>query len=256
MDPKNAKTEIENALADLASSKYLQKDVRTAADYIALPRAERERKDWLWRRAYLVPNGLVMADGELTGDLPFCSEWDRFYDYVKKEYPVQAFFRVTVADWFDTIKRRVERRYYDTRDWLFPRQRWLLKGLPNHWQDKRSLSVDVLFKMIVHFVEVEDALNTINWESDPEHLAFKQGVVECYKWIKIGRTELTERISKELSEGVATRRKAAKEAGVHDHNIEWYNMVYGPHDQLEAQLEDTDTEMCVWIIKNRALLWT
>jgi len=239
MDLKNAKTEYEAILADLASSKYLHKDVRTTADYIALPRAERERKDWLWRRAYLVPRGLIIGDGEGTGDLPFCSEWDRFYDYVKKEYPVQAFFRVTVSDWFDTIKRHVERRYYDTRDWLFPRQKWLLRDVPNHWS-----------------VEEEDALNIINWESDPEHLAFKQGLVKCYKWIKTDRKELLEQIDREFTDGVKPRRKLCNVVGEGNRDINWYNTIYGPYDKLCSQLEDTDTEMCVWIIRNRAFLWT
>lgn len=256
MDPKDINAEVVAAIVDLKTAKYLQKDVRTAADYIALPRSERERKDWLWRRAYLVPNGLVMADGELTGDLPFCSEWDRFYDYVKKEYPVQAFFRVTVSDWFDTIKRHVERRYYDTRDWLFPRQKWLLRDVPNHWSDKRSLSVTVLYTMIVHFVEEEDALNIINWESDPEHLAFKQGIVKCYKWIKTGRKELLEQIDREFTDGVKPRRKLCNVVGEGNRDINWYNTIYGPYDKLCSQLEDTDTEMCVWIIRNRAFLWT
>ena len=251
MNPIDSKTEVKGILADLSNpKKYV--DVNTAKEYFALPFSKRTRETW-WGDYYLLPHALKMNDGELDGDPPLCSEWDTFYKQIKKDFPVQSFFRVTVDDWFDTIKRRVERRYYDTRDWLFPRQRWLLKGLPNHWQDKRSLSVDALFKMIVHFVEVEDALNVIDWDSDSEHLTFKQGLVECYRWIKFGRPELLKQIDIELMENVEWRRLLYKTIG---HNIEGYNAVYGPYDQLEKQLDDTDTEMCIWIIRNRAYLWT
>ena len=251
MDPIDSKPEVEGVLADLRNpKKYV--GVNTAAEYFALPFSKRTRETW-WGDYYLLPTALKMNDGELDGDLPLCSEWEAFYKQIKKDFPVQSFFRVTVANWIDSRQSRIRDRWYDLRDRLNPRQKWLLHDVPNHWSDKRTLSVTVLYTMIVHFVEDEDALNVINWDSDSEHLTFKQGLVECYKWIKAGRAELLKQIDTELMEGVKSRRHLYKTIG---RNIEGYNAVYGPYDQLEKQLDDTDTEMCIWIIKNRAFLWT
>ena len=227
--------------------------VKTTDEYTALHIEQREVPHWLWRRKYLTPYGLMMHDEELEGTRPICSEWDLFYKFIKTNYPIQYFFRETLPDAFSWVGRRISWKYYEIRDRMFPRQRWLLKKLPRHWQDKKSMSVDVLYAMIEHFIEIEDALNVINWESDPEHHTFKNGLIDCYKWIKTDRSELMEKMAKELNEGVPQRRRAYKTMG---HTIDAYNVVYGPYNDMEKQLEETDTEMCIWIIKNRHFLWT
>lgn len=254
MDPKDIEKEVESALKDLRSSRYLATENRvgTTKDYFVLAFAKRTRKCW-WGDYYLLPDSLAMNEGELTGDLPLCSEWDEFHRRIKKDFPIQAFFRITIADWFDTIQRRTGDRYRDVRNWLFPRQRWLMEGIPNHWMDKKTLSVDLLYKLVVHFVEVEDALNVINWDSDPETRTFKQGLIECYKWIKAGRPELMAQMETEMAGAAGRRQHLYKTNG---HGMETYKAIYGSYDELEAHLEDMDTEMCVWIINNRQYLWT
>ena len=252
MSSQDSNDEVCKAIADLRNLKRYVTGVGTAKEYFALPFNNRTRRTW-WGNYYLIPDSLKMNDGEIDGDLPFCSEWDAFYKQIKKDFPIQAFFRHTLTDWISSQWNGIDGRYRDVRDWLFPRQKWLLRDVPNHWSDKKWLSVAVLYTMIVHFIEDEDALNVVNWDSDPEHFAFKQGLIECYRWIKEGRTELLKQIDTELMEGVKSRRHLYKTIG---HTIDGYNAVYGPYDQLEKQLEDTDTEMCIWIIKNRAFLWT
>jgi hypothetical protein len=248
--------EIEHVRADLRDDKkYIatENQVSTSAAYFALPLDKRTRPHWLWRRSYLLPGGLAMNVDELDGSLPICSEWDEFFRRIHHDFPIQSFFRETVSRWFDFRRRSIKDRYYNIRNWMFPRQRWLYKGIPNHWQDKTSLSVDILYRMVVHFIEGEDALNVIDWESDPEHLEFRQGLVECYKWIKAGRSELMAQMENEMDVGVPSRRHLySKET----QPIATYTAIYGPYNELEVRLENTDTEMCVWIIQNRKYLWT
>lgn len=227
------------------------RNVNTVKDYIALPRPYRETRHW-WGFSYIRPYALAMADGELEGDLPLCSEWTKFDEYVKKEYPVQAFFRVTVEDILNHCRHRFRERYWSTRDWFFPQQRWLTKGAPNHWQDKKTLVVDVLYRMIVHFVEVEKAMENVVYDDTPDHIEFKQGLVECYKWIKLGRGDLLLRIEKESSEAGKLYRRIRKSK---ENKMKSYELAYGALNQLEKQLEETDTEMCEWIVQNRIFLW-
>lgn len=69
----------------------------------------------------------------------------------------------------EKIKAMKGKVYWPVRDFLFPRQRWLTKVIPNHWCDKPELISDVLFAILIDFVEGEGGL---------ENLAFQVNVVK------------------------------------------------------------------------------
>ena len=49
-------------------------------------------------------------------------------------------------------------RYSQIRDFIFPRNRWATKVIPNHWSDKTYLIPTFLFAAIVHFIEDEKGI--------------------------------------------------------------------------------------------------
>ena len=218
------------------------RSVHTTAEYILLPHTDREAKHWLWHRKYLMPYGLSMVEGEFTGDLPMCSEWIKFNAWIKTQYPIQAFFRETVYDFLHFQWYKLRERYWAIKRFFFPRQRWLTKQIPNDWCDKRTLIVDILYMMVVHYIDGEKALENIVLDDTTEHLAFQQGLLECYKWIKFGRVELVAAIDKELTR--------ASELKIRD-----YTEKYGELQKLETQLSELDTSYCNWIVDNREFLW-
>jgi len=218
------------------------RSVQTANEYFNLHPSDREVRHWLWHKKYLMPYALKMNDGELTNDLPMFSEWRKFKSIIKKKYPIQSFFRETVYDFLHFEWYKIRERYWSVKRYIFPRHRWLTKQIPTDWQDKRTLIVDILYMMVVHYIEGEKALENVALDDTEEHIKFQQGLIDCYKWIKSGRNELQIRIDNELT--------TASNSKIRD-----YHERYGKFDALETQMTETDTEFCNWIVNNREFLW-
>ena len=219
------------------------RSVLTADEYNKLPLGVREVPHWFRHKKYLMPYALKMNDGELTGELPLCNEWTKFNTSIKKNYPIQSFFRETAYDFLHFQFYKMRERYWSIKHTIFPRQRWLTKQISSDWQDKRTLIVDVLYMMVVHYIEQEKVFDNIVLDDTDEHIKFSQELIECYKWIKHGRKELEIRIDKELTSASESKKSE-------------YHEKYGELNKLEAQLEETDTEFCNWIVNNRQLMWT
>lgn len=153
--------------------------------------------------------------------------------------------------------------YYPTVRWLYdnincrlnPRQKWLTSSIPNTWHDKVELIRDVLYTMVVHFVEVEKCFEHNDWEYTKEQSEKGKQLKEIYHWIKLGRAEFVKQIDaafppirEDLSyaEHLLNRTEEQK---AEDHKA--YDKVW----ELEKQLEEYDNKCLVWIVENRSLLW-
>ena len=80
--------------------------------------------------------------------------------YMKRKYFIQYPLRQ-----FGFIAGIRLGRYWDNLCYfLNPRQKWLIKKIPNSWCDKTGLIPIVNFAMVIDFVEGEDALNVTDWE--------------------------------------------------------------------------------------------
>ncbi len=76
---------------------------------------------------------------------------------------------------------------------LFPRQRWLTKQIPRDWTDKTNLVPDLLFAVVVHFVEEEDCFGVTDWPGSG--LAAEEAQLKAvYAWAKTGRAAHQARI--------------------------------------------------------------
>lgn len=87
---------------------------------------------------------------------------------------------------------------HDIKNYFAPKQKWLTKKIPNHWQDKPELILDLLFEMVVHFIEEEKGISDLDWQSEVEsgyvsqeyadkHKQTEATILEIYKWIKTDR---------------------------------------------------------------------
>jgi hypothetical protein len=70
------------------------------------------------------------------------------------------------------------------KEFFNPRQKWLLKKIPNSWCDKTELIKIVAFESIVHFVEEEKAFTKIEWNSTEHHIEAAKNIKRAYFHIK------------------------------------------------------------------------
>ena len=141
--------------------------------------------------------------------------------------------------------------YHHVASRLRPRQRWLTKTIPRHWQDKPELLAETLYTFVRHYVgpDGEDALNRVEWE--PEDAAM---LAEIYAWATTGRAAAFAAISAAyppLPTGDIKVWVAALNAVDPARDA-----AYAEVDRLEKAMEATDDRYLTWVVVNRGKLWT
>lgn len=202
--------------------------VPTFDDYKKLSRKERILYLFWYKKVWLT-NGL------------FGKKKDRLAleSYLKRKYPIQWFLREKVY-WFCRIKGS------NAIDWvrhtLNPRQKWLTKQIPKHWSDKTSLIPEVLFAMVVHFIDGEKCFEHTDWTDTEKSKKFAEELRDCYDYIKVRRPELQKRYENSYPD---------EDTVTGDFLVD-----YKDNLELEALIEKTDTKYLVWIVTNRGYFWT
>ncbi len=137
---------------------------------------------------------------------------------------------------------------------LWPRQRWLTRQVSRQWTDKPELLSQLLYALVIHFVEEEDCFNVTAWAASGLVEEEKQ-LRSVYAWAKTGRAAFQKRIddahppfdmSKTLADFVTeiNRHDPVRDAA------------YKEVQRLEEEFERIDGEHLMAIIKIRATLWT
>lgn len=75
--------------------------------------------------------------------------------------------------------------YYRTRDFFSPRQKWLTKKIGRSWEDKVSIILTVAKESIIHFVEEEEAFESIEWSATEHHKEAGEALTRAYQIVKI-----------------------------------------------------------------------
>jgi hypothetical protein len=227
-------------------SNSLKQTIQTAADYIALPKKDRETKYGL----YLVPFALAFDFAAVSKNK---SEWDKFYDFIRKEYPIQWFFRRwllsldnPVYKAYNLLKHHYLNHNYAIKRFfkpLFPRWR---KSCPRHcYTDIIELIPKSNFALILDFWHEEISKEWINWNSDDEHKTFYKQLKNAVKYIEEGRQKLQNKADIELEKVTKNKKKGLS-----------YQERYGKFNAVEKLIEDQDTHILSWFIKNRGYFWT
>lgn len=146
--------------------------------------------------------------------------------------------------------------------WLNPRQKWLIKKIPNHWEDKDVLIELVLEECLIHFIEEENGFSLLN-----------PGVIEdfkeAYEYVKTGRAKLEKECEdsrpKLLTDDL--RNVNVKEINGIKFTIytmksldELYGAPYGEaykrYNELSKLIEEKNKWVHDLIFKNREHLWS
>ena len=188
---------------------------------------------------------MVLAYWLVRGSFCYDDErLDNWEKYIKKEYPVQHWlrenFQYTFRHYYRTIKRL---KYYIIK----PRRRMRNAVFTAQYMDLVELVPHFHFQTIIEFVEVEKTFETTEWILPTlwvgEGVAEKaRKLKELYNYVKYERPFLLEKLS-----------MAYERVEITDITDQTR---YDRVDAIDKEIKDRDTELCIWVIQNRELLWT
>jgi hypothetical protein len=97
------------------------------------------------------------------------------------------------------------------------------------------------FQTIIEFVEVEKTFETTEWAGEGVTEKGKK-LKELYHYVKYERPFLLEKLT-----------MAYERVEITDISDQ---ARYDRVDAIDKEIKDRDTELCIWVIQNRDLLWT
>lgn len=131
------------------------------------------------------------------------------------------------------------------KSYLFPQQKWLTKKIPKTWEDKPELIRNILFEILVNYVEEEEGLQD-QWDWEKEicagHVSDKyvadikkhDGELRAaYQYVKNGRL-----LIEEYLDFILEKDDIKKYAEVEDY------------------LQKRDIEIMTIIVKHHGKMWT
>ena len=166
---------------------------------------------------------------------------------------------------------------YKIQAFFNPRQKWLIRSIPNTWCDKVSLVPHLLFACLVHYVEDENGLqDQIDWSDDLEKGYISQEYLDnlkatdselrsVYDYIKVERPDLEKKhehsypthsskaindLFVEDADGNTTMRSCEELYGMS------YTEAYAETTRLEKLIEERDMWAMQTIVKHYQKLWT
>lgn len=152
---------------------------------------------------------------------------------------------------------KLQNLYYAARDWLFPRQRWLLKSIPNSWMDKDSVMQQAIFNCITEFIEAENPAEYTDWESDERHKRAWETINKVYHYIRKARPELVEEIARVSEEWYQSHCADMKNGhwNINTPQSPGSEALFAKMQVLEQQLEELDTKNLIDAVSVRGFLW-
>lgn len=145
--------------------------------------------------------------------------------------------------------------WYQTKCFFFPRQKWLLNNIPRTHVWSYWLVPEVLYNIIIHFVD-EGRFEEIDWPESFEGGAdFEKKVMECYDWIKFGRFEFQEGVDAALPpfdfEKWFSEREDGENGSISFLTKPEDGAKYEEHFRLEEEYEKIESFWLNWIVQNR-----
>ena len=153
------------------------------------------------------------------------------------------------------IPYKIRNVWDEIRWWWNPRQKWLIKKIPNHWIDKDYLWEICILEGIKHYVEKDGGLD--HYESSQNDPAYPE-------WQKTFDKEL-KNVYNEITMSLPSLEKQLEEAWkkipvlfsweIPIKKIDYYK-TYGEVDRIEKEMHDLKTEIMVWAVTQRDCIWT
>lgn len=144
--------------------------------------------------------------------------------------------------------------YHKLNTFLFPRQRWLTKKIPNHWSDKDYLIDVVLFESIVHFWENEKGGESLEYQFHPDAYNGNFGDDDCLK----ARLLQCRLVHDELKAAYEWAKERPNQMKKFEEMIEFRDGKkpdYAASHVFEQAMQDKDDIAAQAIVKYRRYMW-
>ena len=238
-------------------------------EYIDLPKSVRERKILFvtfYRNPIALPFGREFMSNLLDNEgKEICREkgWTEFYQFIKKEYPIQYFVRESIPSAFYSMRNKIG--WWKIKDFYYNNIRTIFHPFNNNsrkiigrsWKDFQTSIIEVNFAIVNDLVSQEyrdinslyaDYLTIIPGNSnsetqnsfDQDWFNFRSQLFNCWKYINEKRPKLVADIEDSYPK---------------DDQVGTIEQLYGKQNMLEKQLEEQDTLWLQWIINNRQYFW-
>jgi hypothetical protein len=229
-------------ILNMKRKKYV--DVTTVDDYFNLPKKERE-----FMGLYKLPSALP-CDWFKEKE----KGWNFFYSQIKKEYPLQWFFRCWLVSFENPLYK-----IYKKIDWFFRDTKYAInnfikpshprwrKTLPRHkYCNTYELFIDSSYNLILDFYYEEVVDGYVDWEADDRHKKFYDELVNKVNWIEREKKTMLQEIDNELKQ-ICNKTKEI---------CTIQNKDFSKFELLEKELFDKETEIIKWFAENRNYFWT
>lgn len=146
--------------------------------------------------------------------------------------------------------------YYKIKCFFRPKQKWLIKKIPNRWVDKDTLLEICVLESLKHFVEKEEGLeglkeaqNDLNYSKEQREHEAK--LLAMYHLATATLPYLNEQLNQEWDKVEVLTLDQINTSTKED-----YERRYGKIDRLEEEIYNLKTKIMAWVIENRGSLWT
>lgn len=216
--------------------------VDSVEEYFNLPKEKREKFG-----IYLKPFSLPFNpfDKEKCG-------FAQFKKKIRKEYPIQGWFREWFLSYNNPIYAFIKHRITDIKDIKYnikhffrPAHPRFRKVYPRHtWMDICEAIVKINFAMIQDFWHEEMYPDSIvDWHADQKHQEFYDWIKSAIDYIEIKRPELYAQFNKEMD--------------LVDHESEKaYDIKYAKPNKIEKEIFETDKHILKQMIDYKDMFWT
>lgn len=221
-------------------NRYVQ--VHDVKEYFKLPKEQREKFGFWYKKPVALPGLFDDEENNISG-------WGAFSKEIRKEYPVQGWFREWCFDFknpvyaFCSIKRaRLKDKWYEFKCFFNPKHKVIRKAIPRTWTDVSSLIIGVNFAMIRDFYYNEVVDGIVDWQSDENHKKFFDWLTVSVLYIDAERPKLEKQLENSYPE-------------TKDKNLT-YEELYSEVIRLEALIKEKDTALLKEMVDKREFFWT
>lgn len=229
--------------------------VKSTKEYFEMPRRERTKFGII----YLLPSSLPFAWDKSDG-------WTVFEKEIKKRFPIQSFFRITIGDFFGGIQMNIKSWRSNIRNFIKPNHPRFRKAYPRHTYQDLDVSIPgVIFALFLDFWHDEVYPDSvvdwgIDWETKTyteEELGyglkeFNESHNEVYNWMKKTADDIENKLPALIEEYTELLNKSLESTRTKEQK-KFYNEQY---EALGVEIEAEETRIMKEIIDKRSYLWT
>ena len=215
--------------------------VHSVREYFSLPRNKRVHFG-----LYLYP---VALPSSLLGAVD--DGWEKWEQMIRKEFPVQWWFREYVFNMNSCIYTPYRRVCSVVRKFYYGCVRFIKPGIPrtratiprHKYIDISDAVLDVNFALLCDFWHEEVSAGCVDYTVDDENKKFYAWLESAVFWIEHARVAA----NKELDAALMSAYQLDK---LDDSDR------FSLYDKLQKHIDDTDTRILTEIVKYRSKLWT